>query len=223
MLKQLYNVLILTLAINFLAVAGGVGWLWMGGRLTRENVEKIGQTLFPATQPAQEIAQRDDRDPTTQPLLTLDNLLARASGRTAAEQVEFIQQSFDSQMATLDRRFRELQDLQRQVDLAKSQLASDRTKLAAEQKQLLEQEQLQQKLADDKGFQDSLGLYQAMPPRQVKTVFMGLDDPTVVRYLQAMPPRTASKIIKEFKTPDESARIQRVLEKMRTAQASADP
>jgi hypothetical protein len=36
-----------------------------------------------------------------------------------------------------------------------------------------------------------------------------------------MQPRQASRIIKEFKTPDETARIQRVLEKMRNSQASA--
>ena len=29
---------------------------------------------------------------------------------------------------------------------------------------------------------------------------MGLDDPTIIRYLQAMQPRVAARIVKEFKT-----------------------
>jgi hypothetical protein len=59
-----------------------------------------------------------------------------------------------------------------------------------------------------------------MPARQVKTVFMGLDDQTVMNYLQAMPSRTAGKIIREFKSPEETSRIQRILERMRLAQTA---
>ena len=92
------------------------------------------------------------------------------------------------------------------------------SKLAKGEQALETEQQLQQKLATDKGFQDSLSLYQTLPGKQVKTIFMGLDDETVVRYLQAMPPRTSAKIVKEFKSPDETDRIQRVLERMRQSQ-----
>jgi hypothetical protein len=47
---------------------------------------------------------------------------------------------------------------------------------------------------------------------------MTLDDATVMNYLQAMEPREAAKVIKEFKSPEETARIQNVLERMRLAQ-----
>ena len=77
------------------------------------------------------------------------------------------------------------------------------------------------RLASDQGFQDSLNLYNSMPAAQVKRVFAGLDDQTVTTYLEAMQPRTAAKIIKEFKSQDETDRIQHILERMRTAQASA--
>jgi hypothetical protein len=73
-------------------------------------------------------------------------------------------------------------------------------------------------LADDKGFQDSLALYNTMPGKQVKTIFMSLDDATVQQYLQSMTPRSAGRIVKEFKTPEETARIERVLERMRQAE-----
>jgi hypothetical protein len=222
-LKKLAQVIVLVLALNFLAAAGGVGWLVRTGHLDRARLLEVKKLLFPPP-PVENAPTTQPADPTTQPTLRLDELLAKASGRTAAEQVEFIQQTFDAQVAQLDRRERELADLQRQVDLAKQQMERDRRKLDADQKDLAVRQSTEKTLASDKGFQDALSLYTTMPPRQVKQVFMTLGDEVVQRYIEAMEPRTASKIIKEFKTPDEVDRIQRVLEKIRQAtQASSPP
>lgn len=216
-MKKLLSVIILTLAINFLALAGGVGWLVQSGRLDREKVHTIKEIVFPA--PATQPTTQPVEEPTTQPTLRLEELLAKSTGRTATEQVEFITNAFEAQMAVLDRRNQELIDLQRQVDLAKQQITKDRTELDGRKKTLDNREQEGLRLAGDKGFQDSLTLYTSMPAAQVKRVFSGLDDQTIMNYLQAMQPRTASKIIKEFKSPDETERIQKILERMRLAQA----
>jgi hypothetical protein len=217
--KKLGSVIMLTLAINFLAAAGGIGYLFQAGKLDRAKVLAIKELIFapppsaaPATQPAEEPAA------TTQPINSLEKLLAQASGRTAGEQVEFVQRSFDAQMALLDRRQRELADLQRQVDLSKQQMERDRGALEKGRTALASQQQQATKLATDKGFQDSLALYNTLPGKQVKTIFMTLDDATITQYLQAMQPRSAARIVKEFKAPDEVARIQRVMESMRQAQ-----
>jgi Rod binding domain-containing protein len=61
-----------------------------------------------------------------------------------------------------------------------------------------------------------------MPAKQVKTIFMTLSATTVQQYLEAMQPRAAAKIMKEFKTPGETVFIQQVLENMRQAQPAAD-
>jgi hypothetical protein len=179
----------------------------------KEIVFKDAAQPQPTSQPS-EVA-------TTQPVVQLDELLDRASGRSATEQVEFIQHTFDAKMAMLDRRQRELNDLQHQVELSKQQMSKDRTALDGREKGLAEREQQAGRLESDKGFQDSLALYKSMPPKQVKTIFMSLDDATMTSYLQAMEPRTASKIIKEFKSPDETSRIQKILERMRLASASS--
>ena len=121
----------------------------------------------------------------------------------------------------LERRAREIADLQRQVELAKQQYSRDHGDLEKQKKLLADQQQEAEKLAGDKGFQDSLALYNSMPPKQVKSIFMSLDEQTVVNYMQAMQPRTAAKIIKEFKTPEETAHVQKILEKIRQAQANA--
>jgi flagellar motility protein MotE (MotC chaperone) len=218
--KKLFNVIVLVLAMNFLAAAGGVGWLFKSGHLNKEKLTDLQKIVFPPSEPDQNNPTTQP-DATTQPTMRLDELLARASGRPAGEQVDFIQHSFDSQAAQLDRRERELSDLQRQVDMAKQQMVRDRAKLEQDKKDLASRQDQETRLASDKGFQDSLQLYTAMAPKQAKTVMMSLSDDVLQQYLQAMDPRTASKIIKEFKMPDEVARIQKVLEKMRATNPTA--
>jgi hypothetical protein len=158
--KKILNVLVLTLAVNFLAVAGGVGWMYQSGRLDREKLDAMKEIVFPppsnapgaeaTTQPA------DAEAASTQPMLKLEELLAQHAGRPPGEQVEFIQSAFDAQMAQLDRRQRELNDLARQVEIAKQQAARDRLMLTKGENELESREQLAEKLATDTGFRDSL-------------------------------------------------------------------
>ncbi len=220
-MKKLFTAVMLALALNFLAVAGGVGYLAKSGKLTKESVAKIKEILFPPpvadVPPTEPIAA----DPTTQPVLRLEELLAKKSGQTATEQVQFIQQTFDSQMAVMDRRQREMADQQATIQKAKAQLALDRQELERQRQDLSDKQAEATRLADDKGFQDSLALYNTMSGKQVKTIFLTLDDGTIQQYLQAMGPRNAGKIVKEFKSPEETARIQKVLERMRQVEATA--
>jgi hypothetical protein len=218
-MKTLVQVIVCTLALNFLALAGGVGWLVSKHQLDRERLMAIKEIVFPKPVEAAPTTEPSE-DPTTRPVMRLEELLASASGRTASEQVDFIQNAFDAKMVILDKRQREIHDLQESVELAKKQMAADRAELDVREKALTAREQQATKLATDQGFKDSLALYTSLPPKQVKTIFLGLDDQTMINYLQAMEPRTASRIVKEFKTPDETKRMQAVMEKMRTAQAS---
>jgi flagellar motility protein MotE (MotC chaperone) len=218
-MKKLFDVFVLLLAVNFLAVAGFAVWLVKSHRVDRDKALAIREMVFPSTAPATQPAA----DATTQPTAALDELVARASGRTAAEQVEFIQRTFDAQRAQLDRREREVKDLERQVELAKQKMARDRLAFETEKLALKKREDEATKLANDKGFQDALDRYVSMPPKQVKQIFMTLEEKTAVSFLQAMEPSRAAKILKEFKTPDEVDRAQKFLERMRQAADNAKP
>jgi hypothetical protein len=66
-----------------------------------------------------------------------------------------------------------------------------------------------------------LQLYQSLPSAQVKKLFLSMEDDLVARYLQAMPTRQASKIIKEFETPEETVRLQAILERIRKSAPGA--
>jgi flagellar motility protein MotE (MotC chaperone) len=218
-MKKLFFVLILTLAMNFLAVGGAVGYLFQSGKLDKAKMTKIREVVFPPPGSGATTQPTAAASAAPQPL-NLANLLDKHSG-SVIEQVDFIRRTVDAQMLELDRRQREMADLKRQVDLANQKLATDRVALEKREKALADREQAAQKLQSDTGFQNSLSLYNAMPSKQVKAIFMSLNEETVQQYLTAMDTRTAGKIIKEFKSPDETIFIQRVLERIRQAQVSS--
>ncbi|HVT89475.1 MAG TPA: hypothetical protein VHD56_11525, partial [Tepidisphaeraceae bacterium] len=64
-MKKLLTVVILTLALNFLAVAGGVGWLYQSGKLDRTKVAAIKDILFP--KPVDQPTTQPAEAPTTAP------------------------------------------------------------------------------------------------------------------------------------------------------------
>jgi len=222
-MKKLFQVLSMVLAINFLAVLGGVGWLLQSGHLDRTRAQAVKEVLFPTTATTEPTTEQAAASPTSQPFVNLDELLASHAGKSAGEQVEIIQQSFDTQSAQLDRRKRELDALAEQVAREQKRLADTGASLEQARKQLDEREKQDESRASDKGFQDSLKLYNSMPPAQVKKIFMSLPMETVVNYLQAMPPRSATKIIKEFKTEKETELIHQVMEKMRQGGPAVPP
>ena len=218
-MKRLLTALAFTLAVNFLVIAGGVGWLMKTGQLDRAKMAAIKAIVFPKQ--AEASAAQPVNAATTQPAMRLDELLARTSGMPASEQLEYIRAEFDAQMAQLDHSHRKLLAMEQQVKTAQEQVVVDRAKLLKDQEALARKAKESERLATDKGFQDSLALYESMPAKQVKTIFAALEDETVIRYLQAMDARAAGKITREFKSPEESERLKRLMERMRLAQGPA--
>jgi hypothetical protein len=215
-MKKIFFVLILTLALNFLFAVAGIGWLIQTDHLNKQKISAIKEILFPrpaATQPATQPVNVA----TTQPARRLEEMLAKYSGRPPVEQLEYIRKSFDAQMQELNSAAAELAKREEQVNLAQKKVILEREALREQATKLAVREQQIDKVVADKGFQDSLALYQSLPAKQVKGIFMGLEDHVVIQYLQAMESRTASKIIKEYKSPDESERLKRIIERMRQA------
>ncbi len=223
-MKTIGTVFLMILAVNFLALAGGAGWLFQSGHLNKDRVKAIREVMFPAaTQPT---TQPTDAGVPPEPTASsrLEELLAKRTGaRSAAEQTEFLQHTFDAQMSQLDQRQRQLEDLQRLVAAGQAQVRADRAQLDADRQKLTDDQQQSARLADDQGFQDSLNLYNSMPAKQVKDIFLSIDDKTVVNYLRAMTPRTAAKVLKEFKTPDEAVRVQKLMDRMRESAPATNP
>jgi hypothetical protein len=219
MIKKLMSVVTLVLALNFIGVVAGTAWVWKSGHVDKEKLKALKLVLYPAdSQPATEPVTGA---PTTAPVDRLDELLAKAAGRPASEQIQYIKDQFTSDMAELDRQKVELMDLRAQDDMARNQAADAMAKVVEARAALAQAKADDEKVKSASGFKDTLALYEIMPTKQVKTIFMTLGDPTVVAYLDAMPPARAAKIIKEFKSPEETDRIQKVLERLRMPPTTA--
>ena len=229
-MKKLLSVLVLTLAANFLLVVGGVAWLWTSGRLDREKVASLREVLQPkpTTQPV-EVAVEPATEPAADPVSKMEDALATAAGRAewadggTAGELEGRRAAVESAAAALDRRKRELDDLQRLLATSRAKLEADRSALAAERKQYESDRAAAAALASDAGFQATLKLYQSMPAKQAKAIFLAMSDDSVVRYLSAMETRTQTKILREFKTPDETLRVKKLLELMRHDDPTVPP
>lgn len=219
MIRKLATVVVLLLALNCLAIVSGVGALAASGKIDREKLRAIGKILSPDAPPAATQPTQKSDGATTRPLLQFDDLLAQGAGKSTSGQVQFLRESFDGMAVQLDRRHREVLDLKRQVDLAQSQVATDRAAVAAREKALADREALAKKTADDEGFQRTLEIYGAMTPKQLKDAFASQDDALVARYLQSMEPKRVANIVKEFKTPQEQTRANALLERLRTGEA----
>lgn len=225
MLSRLTNLVAWVLALNFLCAAGGVAYLVATKKLDKAKVQEIRTLILaPATQPTTQptTAPTTQISPDAAPIVRLEAALAQAAGRPAPEQAEIVQTTFDTQNAMLERQLREIEDKKRQVDKAAAEVAEARRKLEEDRKQLSAKTDEASKLAEDKGFQETLTLYQSMAPKKAKELMKAMNDDVVVRYLRSMETRTATNILKEFKTPEEISRAQAIMEKMRQAQAEAN-
>jgi hypothetical protein len=214
-MKKLLSVLMLTLALNFIALIGIAGYLFKTGALNKVKIAGIKAVMYPATTQAVIVDTNTAPDPSTQPTLRLEKLLASVAGRPAGEQVEFMQRTFDAQAAMLDRRQRDLSDLLARIQSEQAKLESDRAAVLAQQKKTDDRDKALNQQVEDKGFEETLDLYNSMPTKQVKDVFLTLDDATVTKYLQAMDASRAAKVLKEFKTPPETERVQKWMEQIR--------
>ncbi|MEM8874945.1 MAG: hypothetical protein AAGD32_11905 [Planctomycetota bacterium] len=214
-IKRFLTATVFILALNFLVALGAAAYFWTSAGMDSEKMSAITDIMYPPDEaPTGELETvEDDVAPTS--LEQLEELLAVDPLASASERVDAIEEAFTARLEQLDRRRRELRDLRAQLRLAQQNLLVDRESVAVREAELAAFAAEAEKLANDRGFQDTLKLYQGMKPKQVKNVFLDLDDETVVQYLTAMNPRTANKILAEFKTPGEVVRVRQLLELMR--------
>jgi flagellar motility protein MotE (MotC chaperone) len=114
----------------------------------------------------------------------------------------------------------EAQNLRREQEVLDRERRGVEERLAQIQNERKEFEARAQAMAarmKDENFTKSLTLYNELKTKQVKEIFVTMPADVVGDFLKAMEPERASKIIGEFKTPDEQKFITGVLEKIRTA------
>ena len=221
-IKKLLTTGVIVLAINFLGMAAAVALLAQRAGVDRAKLAAVKDVLFP---PAADEAAEDEAPATEpaepSPMEQLLALLDAQAGRPTEERVVDVREAFDGRAAALARSKRELGDREQQVLAATQTLSQERAAFDAERAAWAAQVQAAQERAASTGFRESLALYEQMPAKQAKAVFLALDDAAVLPYLRAMEPRLAGKILKEFKSPEETLRVKALLQLMRAGDPAA--
>ena len=232
-MKKLGTLFSLLCIMNMLAIAGLLGYLFGTGRLDKPKVgaivamvrhrgtpEKLNEKLYdilepipttnPATAPASPPAVADGSSP--DPTL----------GASAQDRLSIAAQAMQQERLRLDARAQELRDQQDSLD---KKVAENKNKLKeiTDLKEAFDKQvAVARKKTVDDNFQKSLDLYNELKAKQVKDLFVSMNNPDLVAtYLQAMDTSRAAEIISQFQTATETDFIKSVLDRIRTAGTSA--
>ncbi|HUO10179.1 MAG TPA: hypothetical protein VM008_17870 [Phycisphaerae bacterium] len=226
-MKKIGTLFTLLCVMNFLAIVGLVAYLFGTGRLDKQKFgaivtlvrhqgepEKFNEKLYDILEPAPATASATA--PASQPAMADLSL-----GISSQDRLAIASETMQRERTRLDSLAQELRH--RQELLAKLQEDVDaRLKKIDTQKKAFEaQVAAAQKKSVDDDFQKTLDLYNELKAKQVKDLFLGLKPELAASYLQSMDASRAGEIIGEFKSPAETAFIQDVLERIRTAGTSA--
>jgi len=202
-LKQFYNAIALLAILNLLVVSGFFVGLVGSGRLNAERLDKIAAVLRgEQLEPPQEIKETATTTaPASQPTVVITDYKS-----------ELLDQQLKSE--EIQRQRRALQDLLYSVNEAQRLVLKEREELKKEQQAFMDKVKQEQQAIQKEGFSKTLKMYSDMAAKLAKEHFMQLEIDDVARYLDKMSPRASKKIINEFKTEEEQARIREILKKI---------
>lgn len=221
-MKTLFAVISILAILHVLAALGFVGWMVATERVDRERLEKI-QTIFEKSVPdakAEAAKQQKIDDAATEQAARLAALQGRSAGpESITQRLVAEQQRNEITLRQIERTREEVESLQRNLQLAQKRVEDQYAQLMDEKKQLEQRLAEIEKQRNDEGFKKAVELYESLPSKQTKSMFMTLlrnnQIDQVVAYMEAMEPRKAAGVLKEFKTPDEIAKAVELTEQLR--------
>lgn len=209
-----------TLAIaNLMALAGVLAWLGATHRISRDRVETI-RTLFSRTVAAETADQQAEQAKKDQAAKDAEEAEKAKRPPVAAEQrLEIIREYEEQTRQKNERTQRDVQNLLSQLDAQRAELDRDKADFLKERDGF---NAMRAELARTQGseqFAKSLKLYESLKAPEAADMLQSLIAKSqrgqVVAYLNAMQPRTASKIVAEFEKKDPAMAAQ-LLESLRT-------
>lgn len=208
MLKALF-LAISTLAIaHFIALLGFAVWLQQGDRLDMNRINQIREVFTMTITAEQAEIVRQERLAADEQAMADDAATEANPPVPTANRMSLIGDLDDLNLITVERLSKEGEDLR---DILAGKLMKIETAQAALAEEQAEFLRLREEIKKNEGsvqFKKALQRYEGLKPATAKSVFQTLIDQgetdQVVSYLNAMQPRTSSKIIGIF-TPDVAA------------------
>jgi hypothetical protein len=217
--RTLFKLITVFTLANTLAVLMFVGWLWRSDRLDRGRLEQVRAIFAPTI--AEDLAADEQRQVQAEAERRIGEAEARERGVLLSSGAHVRQISLIEQQELLARRRlaherRQLIDQmgskartieQQEADLEAQRLAWEKARAAERER------------SADTQLAKAVRQLESIPPKQAKSMLMelvrsGRFDQAVI-YLNEMGTRPGSKILREFKSPEEIALATRLLEELR--------
>lgn len=220
-MKTLFTIVSIVAILHVLAAAAFLGWLAGTGRLTADRVTATTE-IFKLT-PEQEQARDEEEARKAEQARLEAERQARLSGvgglASTADKLADEQKRNEVMLRQLERTRREIQALSDNLTLARARMERQHADLAAAKQDLEQRIAEMEARLNDEGFKKAVTLYEQLPAKQVKQMFAELmasgRTDEVVTYLEAMDPRKAAGVLKEFKSESEVVRAVELTERLR--------
>lgn len=217
------HVVIILVVVHLLALfVGGPAWLYASGRLSEARLwevvdifrKTIEQEEADRLAAEKEIAEQERRARTAARLERVGDGLTRIDNRLAMQKL-----ADEVAMQRVARLERTIQDLRRTLDARMEQVREAKAALDVEREAFEKAKQAYMDRMTDEHFQQAVALYENVPSKQAKEMFMQLIErggqEQVVDYLIAMQQRKAAAVLKQFKEEDEAPIVTALLERLR--------
>jgi hypothetical protein len=221
-MKAARNALIVVLILHALAVAGGVGWLHLTGRLNRERVKRAVEVFEPTIDQEKDQvkaveAKAQEAKAAADEAIHMQKISMGAASLTDRLTAE--QDTSDLAAQKLERLQRDISDLRKQLEDAKGEVARQKADLLAQRDAFHKEVEKFEKQQNDANFQQAVAVYEQLPAKQVKQIFQQMltDGRTdaAVNYLAAMQLRKTAAVLKEFKSEGEVAQSAELMKQLR--------
>ena len=213
-MKSLWSVVSFLAVVHLLALLGFLGWMYGSDRLSLERVRTVRE-LFAMTMTDEKMQKEEqERETTVNP--ERDSSMFQMS---STRQIELMTDVQRQELLATQRMKDESEMHARQFSLLNQKIASEREEFEKERRRWEEATGADRERKTNEQFTHTVIQYESLPAKQGKQVLIELinsgNREQAVAYLDAMKPRATSKILKEFKSPEEIILAAELLEELR--------
>jgi hypothetical protein len=241
MMKKFGMLISMICIINVLMLLGLGGFLWGTGRLNKPKAQTIADMLRQPGNPeglrtkvyeimAPPTTQAAQSRPTSGPATTTATSLTGLEPATAQERIDYLQKVLEAERLRLESEAQKLREEQELLVAKQNQLDLERKTLADQKKAYEQMVAGATTKSDAAGFQKSMEIFDQLKPKQVKDLLMTMPADQIARYITAMEPDRAAKVVGEFKNTGEKDALKEALDRVRgvttasgTSAASTQP
>jgi hypothetical protein len=219
-MRALWNFVSFLAVVNLLALLIVLAWMWQSGRMTRERLHDIRDVLSMPERQASAAAARTVSEAESQRLREVEERRRAhppSDSATQVQQIAFVQQQRDQAARRLDD---ERRMLAAQLQQATARMEANIAAFEQRRSSFHSSQQNDRQRKIDEQFLQAVKQLEQLPAKQAKGVLEQLlADKNVdqaVAYLDAMSPRAAAKVLREFKSGPDLVLATELLERLRT-------